>query len=252
MVRIRLFLVTALGVPLLARGQEAAPAPENSEAEAVDVESIKKKYWATGDESQLGVVQNRLYSKAGKFQLGLSTGVSFSDPFLTMRPIGGSVGYFFNETWGLNLVAWKTQTSGSSALAALQAGGLDANTVLPTYYAGAEGVASILYGKLSFVGAKILYYDMYLTGGLGLTGVRYDIPNPVVPVDSPSEITYSLGLGQRFYVDQRFSVRLDYRFMYYEETIRMKIVTPRAGEVLNNRSNFTHSIQLGLDFFFGL
>lgn len=232
--------------------ETAAEAKESSDAEAVDVDAIKKKYWASGDESQLGVVQNRLYSKAHKFQLGFSGGISFSDPFLSMKPIGGSMGYFFNETWGLNLVGWKTNTSGSGALAVLQASGKDVNVTLPSYYVGVEGVASILYGKLSLIGSKIIYYDMYLTGGIGLTGQHYDIVNPVTPAPDTSEFTTTVGVGQRFYAGQHVSLRLDYRLMYYTETQREKVITTKTGSPAGTRADFTHSIQVGVDYLFGI
>jgi hypothetical protein len=44
-----------------------APATgDTTNAERVNTEAIKEKYWARGDESEIGVVQNRLYSKANK------------------------------------------------------------------------------------------------------------------------------------------------------------------------------------------
>src|SRR4051812_6211150 len=51
-------------------------------AERVNVESIKQKYWARGEESELGVVQNRLYSKEHKVEIAGFYGFLGSDPFL--------------------------------------------------------------------------------------------------------------------------------------------------------------------------
>src|SRR5476649_915658 len=61
-----------------------------SEAEHVNVENIKSKYWARGDESELGVVQNRLYSKEHKIEVGVFGGVVATDPFLQVNSVGGS------------------------------------------------------------------------------------------------------------------------------------------------------------------
>ena len=49
----------------------AADADVDSEAERVNVDTIKEKYWARGDQSELGVVQNRAYTKAHKWEFGL-------------------------------------------------------------------------------------------------------------------------------------------------------------------------------------
>src|SRR4051812_50167276 len=63
-----------------ARRQAPPPAASPSQndpnqGQDVDVERIKNRYWSRGDESDLGVVQNRLYSKEGKFEIGGFWGV---------------------------------------------------------------------------------------------------------------------------------------------------------------------------------
>jgi hypothetical protein len=45
----------------------ASPASNPEEGEKVDVSKITEKYWAQGEESELGVVQNRKYTSASKF-----------------------------------------------------------------------------------------------------------------------------------------------------------------------------------------
>src|SRR4051794_7458633 len=88
------------------KGQQAEPAPDPAApspeadaggAERVNVEGIKQKYWARGDESALSVVQNRLYSKEHKLQFSLLTGISATDPFLSVQTLGGSLGFNFTE-----------------------------------------------------------------------------------------------------------------------------------------------------------
>src|SRR5882724_4686107 len=78
---------------------------DNGQGERVNVENIKQKYWARGDESELGVVQNRLYSKAGKFELALFGGLLSTDPFLNVTALGGSLGYHFSEYVSFHAVA---------------------------------------------------------------------------------------------------------------------------------------------------
>jgi hypothetical protein len=89
-------------------------------AQDADVGAIKERYWARGEESSLGVVQNRTYTKAGKVEIGLLGGVTLSDPFLSIQHAGGSLGYHFNEYFGLHAFGWKSFTSGSSALDTLE------------------------------------------------------------------------------------------------------------------------------------
>src|SRR5262245_10788021 len=68
-------------------GSPVEHAADNGQGERVNVENIKQKYWARGDESELGVVQNRLYSKANKLELSLLGGILSTDPFLSVKAL---------------------------------------------------------------------------------------------------------------------------------------------------------------------
>src|SRR5690606_10090253 len=121
-----------------------------------DVAQIKKKYWARGKESEMGVDQNRLFSKAGKLHFGTFLGVTFVDPFLSVYPLGFSAGYLFNEFFAFSLVGFKDFSLDSSALKQFykeKNGKINLNR--PKYYIGGEGSLSLIYGKLSLLGKSI-------------------------------------------------------------------------------------------------
>src|SRR4051812_36371765 len=91
-----LLLGGSLGLSLESNGAENKEGKTNVESashepdlEQVNVENIKERYWARGNETELGVVQNRAYSKTNKLELGFLGGVAFSDPFLTLKYLGG-------------------------------------------------------------------------------------------------------------------------------------------------------------------
>ena len=223
-----------------------APLPTNrlsspsstADMEQVNLDSIKEKYWARGDETELGVVQNRAYSKKGKVEVTVIGGVLFSDPFLDTKVLGGSVGYHFSEYLSGHLIGFKHMVSPSSALLTFQDQlGATTNTNQPSSYLGAEGNASIFYGKLSVLGKSIIYYDFHMLGGAGVT-----------TTESGSYITPSVGLGQRFYISKLASVRLDYRLQYYRETLLEKQVVTRLGQPTGQRDNWSNVITLGVSF----
>ena len=218
----------------------AAQTAFSADAEQVDVEGIKKKYWASGDENQLGVVQNRMYSKARKFSLGIGGGFMFNDPFLTVKAYGGTLGYHINEFFGVSLVGYKFSSSPSAALTTLRAGGKEANTNPPNWYTGAEGTASLLYGKLSLVGASIIYFDLHFSAGAGL-----------MDTESGRAMAGTAGMGQRFYISRVTSLRIDYRMIGYKETIIEKEITTKKGQAVGDRTNLSHSIFFGFDFLLG-
>lgn len=238
-------LATLMIAPLAISKPKSASASEVTPVagEEVDVENIKKKYWATGDESELGVVQNRLYSKARRFNLGVSGGTLIGDPFLSTRSYGINGGYHFSEYFGVNLMFWQLPTSKSPALQTFEApprSGATANTNYPKSFYGGELSYSPLYGKLSFVGKSIIYYDFHLLGGGGVT-----------KTETGNYTTGLAGAGQRFYLNSFMSLRVDYRVLGYKETIREKGITTQIGQDRGDRMAWNHSITIGIDFFFG-
>jgi outer membrane beta-barrel protein len=230
-------IAVVLSAAVVVRAEEA-----ESEAEVLEVEKVKEKYWAQGEESQLGVVQNRAYSKAGKLQLGLLGGKAIDDPFLSNTVYGFDVGYNFNEFWGLSVLGLNYKVSPSSALEQMRKppSSKNANTVATYSYLGAEGTASFLYGKLSLMGARIVYYDMHLTFGGGLTNTEND----------KLGMTGSVGIGQRFYITQPLSLRFDYRMQTFKATVKEKEISTRLGEEIGQVRHFNHLLSAELVYMF--
>src|SRR4051812_39178086 len=92
----------ASGVLLLGLASVSVSAAEGSggAGEEVEIDKIKDKYWAGDEKTEVGVVQNRLYSKARKFELGVDYSVLNSDPFLSASTLGGALGYNVSEYLG--------------------------------------------------------------------------------------------------------------------------------------------------------
>ncbi len=215
----------------------AAPggiAPESGQLLKID--NLKKKYWEKGDDSSLRVVQNRLYSKAKRFEIGAYVGTISTDPFLNVRCFGGLLGYFFSDEFGVNFIYWKNIVSDSSALATLrQQTGLVTNTNEPDSFYGGEFTYSPIYGKLSLSGKLIVYYDFHVLIGLGVT-----------KTETGSPLTPELGLGQQTYLARKTALRLDYRMTYYKENIKEKVNVATKGLVIGSRNTFNDVITLGI------
>jgi outer membrane beta-barrel protein len=228
-------------------GSSAAPNSLDavgSEAERLNIENIKQKYWARGDESELGVVQNRMYTKARKFELGVYAGVIATDPFLSVYSLNASLGYHFNEYLSVAVFGTKDWATPSSALVFLRnpypnGAGSDTSTNEPKWFVGAEAMASVLYGKLSLVGKAIIHYDFHFLGGLGVTNT-----------ESGKYFTPSFGVGQQFYITRWMTLRTDYRLMIFNETILQKVGSPSSpvGTPIGSRTNFSNSVSVGLSF----
>lgn len=255
MLKATLVLITLLSIawtpaigwaaPKKSEKKADAPAAEGATidpgSEKVNVDTIKEKYWARGDETELGVVQNRLYSKAHRFEAQLFTGIVASDPFLSIKNYGLALGYHFNEYIGVSAIGWRNMVGPSSALETFRAArGADSNTNEPRSFLGGEVTGSFLYGKLSLVGKAIIYYDMHVSAGAGLTFT-----------ESGNNFTPMIGIGQQVYLNKNFSLRIDYRLQRYVETIREKTITATLLQPVGQRVNFGNVITLGITYFFG-
>ena len=73
-------LLSLLLVPFsaLLRADTVAADPKADVSEKVDVDQIRRRYWARGDETEMGVVQNQTYSescnRAGYSWRGIAVG----------------------------------------------------------------------------------------------------------------------------------------------------------------------------------
>lgn len=214
---------------------------ESPSVERVNVESIKQKYWARGDAAELGVVQNRTYSKDHKFEIGVFGGFVTTDPFINVKNTGFQFGYHWSEYISTHFVYWHDYVSPSSALETFQDTiGATTNYNPPRNYYGGEVEGSILYGKLSLMGKKIIYYDLHLIGGVGLMNT-----------DNGTYFTPDIGIGQQVYLTKSIALRLDYRLMTYHEAIKEEVIISRLGQIDGYRQNWTNAITIGFDFLFG-
>lgn len=219
----------------------AAHAEEKNRAERVDLKAIQKDYWANQQSSEVEAVQNRLYTKSGKFELGLFGGTVTTDPFLAVRSYGATVGYYLSEFIGVRALYFKDSVGYSSAHDTLTtSNNITANTNFPRDFKGGEISFNPLYGKLSLMGKGIVYGDMFLLAGGGVRGT-----------ESGQNTTATVGLGAQLYVSRFFSLKLDYRVLYFRERVLQKYPVASAGTDLGTRTELSSMVTLGLTFLFG-
>lgn len=200
------------------------------------MEALKKRYWSRNDEAEQQVVQHRLFTKARRLELGVFGGSVGTDPFLSVKNVGFSLGYHFSEYLGAHLMGWKFFTSPSSASDDFTRSqpGLAADTNFPEFYYGGEMSFSPIYGKLSLLGAAIIYYDLHLMGGVGMTDT-----------ESGNYFTAHLGIGQQFYLSRYFALKVGYRLMRNSEWTLYKTGTSK-GQRHIERTNYSNVITVGI------
>ncbi len=216
----------------------------NEQGEKINIKNIRNRYWARGKKNKIGVVQNRKFSKAHKYQIGIFGGLNSVDPFLSVQALGMSFGYHFNERYSLSLTGWYNFVGNSSAFKTFQNekdGNINTNE--PAGYIGLENTWSLLYGKLSLLGKKIIYFDLHMGFGLGADFT-----------ETGAYLAPSFLIGQRFFLSQVTSFRLDYRVKYRRETFFEKTINSASvsiGSEYGPRNAFSHVITVGIDFLLG-
>ena len=199
------------------------------------------------------VLQNRYFTKSYRPEFGLLAGQVVDEAYLNTSTFGGRVGLFFSEWLGLEVSMVKTIVRDSADRKALNtlkyqplpqtdnsgnaipANPNETKTVSPDPEVNAihgmtdtNAVAAPFYGKLNLLNRWIVYTDVYFTGGYSL-----------IETDQGKKNGINFGGGERFYVGQSWSFRVDFRDRVFKEA--------RAGQVTRKNS---YSWDLGTSYFF--
>jgi outer membrane beta-barrel protein len=194
---------------------------------------------------QVSVLQHRFFEKSLRPEIGVLAGGFLNEAYTNTATRGARVGLFFSEWVGLEY-QWSTTTITDSA-------DRKALNDLKYYPVGDDGdavpdtivhpdpeinpvnkvqdatfVLAPFYGKMNLFDSMIVYSDLYLTAGGAKVETDQGPLNAVV-----------VGGGQRFYLAQSLSLRIDARNRSYVEQ--------RSGQ--ESRKN-AFSIDIGASYFF--
>lgn len=223
------------------QAQEPQPSPTPAGSQKVDLAKFQQKYLVNAG-TEVQVVQNRIYTKAHKYELGVMGGFVSADPFLNIMGYGGFLGHHFSEYFGVRAFYWKDSSKKSPSWSKTgTASGQYVNTNAPLSMMGAEAKFTPLYGKVSVLGTSIIYFDLSVFGGAGIR-----------KTESGSNFSPIFGVGQQLYFAKSFSFGIDYRIMKYsEKIIDSQTASATFGQVVDNRSDFTSFFFLSVSYLLG-
>ena len=203
--------------------------------ERIDVQSMKRRYWTVGNEDLMDVVQNRRYTKKGRWEVAAKYGFWSDDAFQDQKTIGLTLGYHLNEFLSLHGFYSKISASNNQAYeAAISNTGITPRVNPGQSVIGAEARGSLIYGKLSLLGSKIFYYDFNVAAGFSQ---QKDVVG--------SSIGYFVGLGQQFFLSKTWFVGVDWRLLWHSDKL------PAQGAFAESTRSLTTSwIQIGVGAFF--
>lgn len=227
-----------------ADGVESATQPGADTASGrLPIDRVKERYWENGRETELRVVQNRLYTQAKKIEFGVFGGFVSQDPFLSIKNFGAALSYHLDDFWAVSILGWKDSANPSSALVTLeQANNVTANTNIPDHFLGLGVDYVPIYGKLSLIGKAIIYFDTRVSVGYGKT-----------KTESGNNGTPFLGVGEQIYLNRYCSLRVDYRLFEYGEDLTEKTSSAsNYGKIVSHRTSWNSNFIVGLTIFSGL
>lgn len=212
-------LTTLLGPPSAVADvemTERAPA-----ASSQDVEDRYKFDWLDPDK-KIYVLQNRRYRKARRMMLSGLFGFGLSDSYRNVYNVEPRISYFMSESWGFEAFFVQSFHRDNSTFEALQnaAGTL---SVLPVIREIKNQVGANIqwvpwYAKIN-VFNTILYFDWYLSAGLGALSSEVNKAKRVgadADIETQNDLGLFLGTGHMFHLGDSSVVRLDFKGVFYQ------------------------------------
>lgn len=229
-----------------AAGTAATDAPK-AETDKLDISELEQKYWAPKD-TDFSVVQNRTYTKAKRFALTPTYGTAVNNTFSSGNFYGIAANYYFSERTGVEFNYMKADLTDSDATKKFKSG-LSGGGVAPDFNREKEYMSIgynfvPFYAKMSFMGSKIIYFDMQITPTIGLT--KYE-QQAQTGGKSENAFTYGLDITQYFFFHKNFAVRANLHNQWSsQDEVSFKTGTSIGSDTYNDTS-FT----IGLTWFIG-
>ncbi len=212
---------------------------------------------------EIRVIRPKFFTKTGRLETGAQLSVVMNQSFIYTYLATGLLDYHFSETlaiegalaYGFSIDKDDKRTLDSNFKIKTQ--------ILRTQYFMEGGLLyTPIYGKYQLGSGRLIYIDMFLAAGAGMTGVNYlydQCPKPseapqgteVVEPPSPSVKSYPtfyLGAGQRIFMDKKLSLRWDVRGHFFSYSKADGACDPEtAGKDSALHTNIT--MQLGAGYF---
>jgi outer membrane beta-barrel protein len=160
-------------------------------------------------DTDVQVVQNLLYPKEGRLEIGGHLGWMPFDPLLTTPNGQLSIDKHFSDQLALSVLVGGGYGLKTLKYVELESPAYGVSPAAYRYLASAlVGVSyAPIYAKMSLGGAKVVHFDIYGTLHAGATLESSVIPDGGITV-AP---TVALGVGMRFFVRDDLAVRLALR-----------------------------------------
>ena len=161
--------------------------------------------------SDVAVIQKRFLPKTKRFEGYIAPSVVLNDAFFINYGLSGRLGYSFSERYSAEFLGTVLLTSERSITSDLRdkRGVLTKSLITPKSYVGVDFKWTPVYGKMTWLNAQIVPFDLYFSLGPGLTGTN----------QGSSEPSLHFGTGQIFARTKGTAIRWDFSWnMFFAKT----------------------------------
>ena len=191
-----------------------------AKSDKLNMGELEKKYWAPKD-TDFSVVQNRKYTKAKRFALSALVGPIVNDPYNTGYNYELKLNYYFSERYGVELFDDKADLSDSQTtkdFQSLSGGGVRPDFNRDVNFVGVGFNWVPFYAKMSFLGKKIIYFDMQFTPFIGVETYE-QLVNDTMDNPQKNAFAYGFDVVQYFFFSKHFAVQADLQNRYFQQDI---------------------------------
>lgn len=207
----------------------SAPAKDDSPLDAL---SSLKNLQAFSD---IAVIQRKFLPKTNRFEFYGGLGTTVNNAFFMNLGLLLRMGYHLTESWGIEgSFMFLTNSKREVVDDLYTVHGINTDgLVSPEQFYGADLVWTPVYGKVSVFESRIVPFDLYFSGGFGLTKTN----------QAQNEPTFHVGAGQKFAISKNLALRWDFSWNFYQAAYTDSGVE-RTGDFDNL------FMTLGMSFFF--
>lgn len=245
-------------VPVPATAAPGTPVV-TEQKDSVDIKKLEDKYWSAKDD-EYGVIQNRTFTKMNKFYVSGIYGTLINDPYAKARAMGLMTGYYISEDIGVEFsyITYDSKQNDTVSAYESQFGGAKPDYNLVKASKTLSLVYSPFYAKMSLMNKSIMYFDMGLTLGLGMTDYEIQkvdkdgVGNKTQSNEMATGTHFELGVMQQLFINQQFALRLDIKNSFYQQDTKqyeIGIGAPESSRTKSSRSSNDTTISVGLTFF---
>lgn len=185
---------------------------------------------------EIRVIRPKFMTKRGRLELGGQGIMVMNQSFIYTFLVSGILDYHFTETFALELAGAYGESVEKEDKKILESDFSIKTSILRTQYMFNGGLIwTPIYGKTQLPSGDLVYFDSFLSFQAGMTGIHYTYEQCITPpstadaaIESPpkpsprtvSYPTFSLGFGQKYFLDESTALRWDVRdyFLSYKQS----------------------------------